>query len=349
MDKLQDMKIIVTGASGFIGKEIVAELQKENFEIIRLVSPKSEAKSDNLEEALTKKSTFFVDISDYKNFRELEKLKNVEAIIHSAGLAHQFGITEKQKFEAVNVRGTENVARLSAKIGVRQFILIGSTAVYGIKRNVKGIEKNKNSLAFDENSDCYPETDYAQSKLDGERVCIKICGQNKIPLTIFRLAPVIGEGNSGNVERLIRSIDKKRFLWIGKGNNLKSLIYKGDVAKACRRILSEKKGETEIFNLAAQPLPMNEIVNEIASALGKKVPGFYIPPSFLKAVFGVNTKIFGFRKIDKLALTVEKWLSDDIYAANKIADVYGFYPETPIKEAISKQVKSYLKQKNSSF
>lgn len=339
------MKIIVTGASGFIGSEIVAELQKENFKIIRLASPNSADESVHSKE----KSIYIADISEYKNFSELEKLDNVDAIIHSAGLAHQFGNTAKEKFEAINVKGTENAARLGAKLGVRHFILIGSTAVYGIKKISSRDEKNKNSAAFDENSDCRPETDYAQSKLDGERICIEICEKNKIPLTVLRLAPVIGEGNSGNVERLIRSIDTKKFLWIGRGNNQKSLIYKGDVAKACRRVILEKKGETEIFNLAAKPLTMKEIVDEICSALGKKVPGFFIPPVFLKAIFGINSKLLGFGRIGKLAQTVEKWLSDDIYAADKIAEVYGFAPATPVKEAIRKQVESYIRQKDLSI
>jgi UDP-glucose 4-epimerase len=337
------MKVLVTGAKGFIGKVIVTELEKNNIEVFQIIRPKTDSESIH---AGNKAKIFFVDITDYKNFREIEGLEKIDAIIHSAGLAHQFGDTEKEEFEAVNVKGTSNVSEIAVKLKVKQFILISSTAVYGIKKKFKkNSQRASDVFIIDENTTCIPETDYARSKLDGEKVCREICEKNKIPLTIFRLAPVIGEGNSGNVARLIASIDNGRFFWIGKGNNSKTLIYKRDIARACLKILKEKKGETEIFNLAAEPIQMNRLVDKIADVLEKRIPRMFIPPMALKVVLGINTKFLGVKKINKIAQTIEKWLSDDFYAGKKIADEYEFTPETSIEEAIEKQVKWYKQQK----
>ncbi|MCA1624119.1 MAG: NAD(P)-dependent oxidoreductase, partial [Acidobacteria bacterium] len=277
------MRVIITGAAGFIGKEIVAELEKNNIEVIQIIRSKLNSES-NYQENISK--IFFADITNYENFREIERLENVDAVIHSAGLAHQFKDIEKKFFELVNVEGTRNVVELGVRLKVKHFILISSSAVYGIKKKEREVSQGASKIfIIDENTACIPETDYAQSKLVGEKISRKICEKNEIPLTIFRLAPVIGEGNTGNVARLITTIDNRRFFWIGTGTNLKTLIYKRDVARACLKILKEKKGETEIFNLAAEPVKMRKFVDEIAVLLDKRIPKVFISPSVLKTVF----------------------------------------------------------------
>ena len=55
-------------------------------------------------------------------------------------------------------------------------------------------------------------------------------------LTILRLATLYGEGDPGNVGRLMRTLDRGRFLWIGDGSNRESLLYRGDAARACMAV-----------------------------------------------------------------------------------------------------------------
>ncbi len=334
------MRILVTGASGFVGREIVSELIKNNFEVFGVIGPKTDGKKFV--------SGFRVqfctlDITDCKKFSELEKIGKIDVFIHSAGLAHQFGETKKEEFEAVNVLGTKNAVNLAVKLRTAHFILIGSTAVYGIEQTKTGEIKLKGANAISEDSPVNPQTLYAQSKLKSEQVCREICGRNKLPLTIFRLSPVIGEANVGNVSRLIRLIDQSRFLWIGNGENLKSLIYKTDVARACVELVKKKNGGTEIFNLAAQPIKMKNFVEEIAELLDRRIYKFSIPTNFVRSVFQINSKFIRSKKIYKIEDTIEKWLSDDVYSAAKIAEKYGFEPKTSVAEAIGKQVRWYKK------
>lgn len=326
------MKVLVTGATGFIGKAIVSGLVKENFEVFCLGSLKSENTGElpNFVRA---------DIADFESVNSLEELKNFDAIIHSAGLAHQFGETSKEDFRKINVEGTKNIARLGAKLKVKHFILISSVSVYG---NVKSNYENN---LIDENSGCEPEGFYAQSKLESEKAAAEICEKNQIPLTILRLATVIGENDRGNTARLIRMIDKRIFVWIGTGKNYKSLIYKNDVAGACLKILDKKTNGTEIFNVSAEPVFMKDVVSEIETALNKKVPGIHLPVSLLKKGFKINSKIFRVKKISKLSETIDKWLSEDVFSSDKIASAYGFRAETPISEAIRRQVKAYKNRK----
>lgn len=327
------MKVIVTGARGFVGREIVAELLKDKNIVVGIGKTK-QLESDEFKKDSTEKY-YASDITDYKNLVELERLENIDAIVHSAGLAHQFGDIAKEKFYEVNVLGTKNITELAVKLKAKQFILISSTAIYGIKKGI-----------IDEDTICQPETLYAESKLEAERECIEICRKNNLPLTILRLAPVIGENNVGNAARLVSAIDKRRFIWIGSGGNLKTLIYKTDVARAVVRVLHNKTDELEIFNLAAKPIAMKEFVGEIEKQLKKSAPNFHLPTGILRQGFLLNKKTFGIVKVNKISETVEKWLSDDIYSAQKIKEKYNFEPPTSMAEAIERQVKCYLNDKN---
>lgn len=333
------MKVLITGGSGFIGNEIIKECINSDFEVIHISRHRKYLYKENEIEKLSK--FIAADITVYKDLYELEKIKNVDVIIHSAGLAHQFGDTSKEDFQMVNVQGTKNISKLASKMKVKQFILISTTAVYGMAKNMTDDNKNIDQDIFDENSLPRPQTFYAESKLEAERICSVICEKKKIPLTILRLAPVIGEENVGNVSRLVKAIDQKKFVWIGKGDNLKSLIYKNDVARACIKIIKGKTGDTEVFNLSAEPIRMKDFVNEIAAELKRKVPKYTISPNFFRMIFNINKKTLDSKKINKIEQTIEKWLSEDIYTSDKIKEKYNFVPKFSAAEGVRKQVGWY--------
>lgn len=331
------MKVLVTGATGFIGREIVSELTGNNIEVLALSRAFQIENFDGFQDE--KVVWYQKDITERQNWSDLEKIPNVEAIIHSAGLAHQFGETKKEEFDRVNVSGTENVLNLGVQLKIKHFILIGSTAVYS---NAASVRRSRSGYTLiDETADLQPPTLYAASKLAGEQICRRVCEQNNIPLTIFRLAPVIGEDNTGNVSRLIRAIDKNRFIWIGDGRNLKSLIYKKDVARACYKLLLSKNNRTEIFNLAAEPIIMQDFVEQIAAHLCRKVFPVPIPARLPRMFFQFNAKFTNFRKINKISETIEKWLADDVYSTNRIERAYNFKTSTAIPDAIERQVRQY--------
>ncbi len=332
-------KVFVTGATGYIGREIVSELLENGYQVVALGNSKNISAEKEYGNVVFRRA----DITDYVNLSDLEKLEGVDALIHAAGLAHQFGETKKEDFDAVNVKGTENIVRLALKLKIKHFILIGSTAVYGIPTSSKG--KAYKPLVIDEDAPVAPQTLYAASKLESETICRRICEANKIALTIFRLAPVLGAENFGNAQRLIEAIDKNRFVWVGDGENLKTLIYKRDVARACVWLLEKKSDETEIYNLADEPIKMKDFVGEISSRLNRKIFPLMIPAFFLRTVFSVNSKTLNSKKINKISDTIEKWLSDDIYSAGKIAETYGFQPSVSTREAIARQVEHYLADK----
>jgi nucleoside-diphosphate-sugar epimerase len=324
----EKLGILVTGASGLVGNSIVGELSEdERFEITGVCG------KNKLDTEATLKKIFQLDISDYEALKVAEELEKIDIIIHAAGLAHQFGDTLKENFWRVNVVGTENVCKLAVNLNVKHFILISSVSVYGNYGNVEA----------DETFKCHPDGFYAESKLEAEKIAVKLCESANINLTILRLATVIGEGDRGNVARLIDSINKGKFVWIGNGANKKSLIYKGDAAKAVSKIIENQPTGTQIFNVTAKAISMKEIVDAIAENLPKKLLPLSISTTILNLIFRLNKNTVSLNKVNEIEKTVEKWLANDIYSGEKMLKIYNFNPATIIAEAIEKEVNSYKK------
>ena len=334
------MNIFVTGATGLVGGAIVEELflnKPKNWEIYPLGN--RQAVNDS------KAANFLpVDVTDLRSFAALENLGSLDIVVHAAGLAHQFRNADKKRFLEVNVEGTKNILKFAAEKSIRHFILISSVSVYGLEKGNEALEKIKKT---DEKKPCFPKGEYAVSKLMSEKEAIKICREKNIALTILRLATVVGEGDRGNVWRLIKAIDQKRFLMIGKGENYKTLIYKKDVARACRSILEKKdltEREIEIFNLAAEPVRMRDIVDMIAACLGKKQPVFFVPVGLINQPLNIISKLIRGKKIKSFSETLNKWTSNEMFANEKIRQKYSFETKTAVSEALRREVDFYIKK-----
>lgn len=327
------MKVLVTGASGFLGKEVIKNLLEKNCEIIGIYNKN---KLENYDKNCLNLKFFQADITDKSKLQEIKSGEKVDYIIHCAGLAHQFVKTDKEKFRRVNVVGTENICELALKVEAKRFILISSVSVYG---------NNNSSLTnmITEKHPCSPRDFYAESKLESELLCKQLCADNGVNLSVLRPATIIGEGDKGNVQRLINLIDKGYFIWLGHGTNYKSLIYKKDVAQACFEILEKSKQKFETYNLSAEPISMKEIVNEISLTLNKKDRYITFPEIIPKLIFKLNQKILRVGKILKLEETVRKWKSDEVFSSDLIKDKYGFKASVSAREGIRLETESFRK------
>jgi UDP-glucose 4-epimerase len=318
------MKILVTGATGFVGKKIVAELVETGAQIITCGRNRS-ADLPNY---------YQVDITSKPSIERLfNEIGRIDCVVHSAGLAHQFQAPKDPGvFYSVNVDGTGHIAEAAANTVCKKFILISSISVYG--------DGKPNPCT--EDFPCAPSGDYAESKLGAEVVATAICRKAGIDLTVLRLATVYGEGDVGNVLRLLKMIDGGKFVWAGKGKNSKSLIYNGDAARACHIAIKEQQPGINIYNVTDQPHSMKKIVNTIAEKLELKAPKLSLPAGLVNAAFKTMSivPIVG-RKAKNLSQTLKKWQSDDVLSGEKIKRDLGFVTETSLAEGIAREVAWY--------
>ncbi len=319
MEKKQS-EILITGASGFLGAEIVRQANENGLAILatdRQISPNAAIE--------------IIPADLLKPVHWDPILKGVNQVIHTAGLAHVFDkkMAAQAPFQQINEVGTFNVAQASARAGVRHFVLVSSVSVYG------GIVQNA-----DEQTARHPDTPYAKSKLAAEQCAIEVAHQSGMNLTILRMATIYGEGDPGNTARLIRSIDRGLFFWVGDGSNKKSLIHRQDAARACLTALQSPKNKINLYNVSASPVPMREIVAQISLALGKKTPSWEIPASWARSM-SRWAGVIPFGPLRNIESLTEKWLADNVYIAEQIKQDLGFIPQVTIQEGLQREVAWY--------
>ncbi|MCH7902255.1 NAD-dependent epimerase/dehydratase family protein [archaeon] len=151
------MKIVVTGSTGLVGKELVKKLEEKRFQVF-------EGNHDNC---------------DVLNKRQLENaFKGADIVVHLAAKLDEHAL---DMFD-VNVKGTENVLDAASKAGVKQFIFLSSIALFGETPGLKNEESPVN-----------PGTRYEKSKAEAEAKVLSY--QEELPVTILRPAIIVGDNS----------------------------------------------------------------------------------------------------------------------------------------------------------
>lgn len=307
---MSGIRVAVTGASGFIGSQIVCEAEASGIEVIRV-------------------NRQVADLGDQTAIAKA--IEGARAVIHAAGRAHVFrpGRDEVARMYEVNAAGTANVAAAAAAAGAKRLVLLSSVAVYGP------------SGSFDESSPVRPEGGYAESKLAGERLAGEICERHGMDLVVLRLATVYGEGDRGNLFRLIRALDRRRFIWIGDGRNRKTLIHRDDAARASV-LAASSSSRGGVYNVGAAPATMMEIVTAIAEALAVPLPRRKIPVAPMMAAAGALSRLpLAGRRARVLRDALQKWTSDNVYASDRFSRDYAFQARVSMRDGICREVVWY--------
>ena len=320
---MNEKQVLVTGANGFLGRAILSRLLTSGISVHATDLGATNGASDVEYRR--------ADITRHGELKPV--LKNATTVIHVAGLAHIFSpdTNSVERFRQINEIGTANVASAAAAAGVRHFILISSVSVYG--PYTQGI--------YDENTPCNPVGPYALSKYNAELRAIKIAGESGMALTTLRLATLYGEGDPGNVGRLMRTLDRGRFLWIGDGSNRKSLLYKGDAARACMAVAERPASGISIYNVSAPACTMREIVDGIADALGKHPFPIRVRASLALLLSRHLSRMPLNLRMGGLHQTVKKWLAEDVYDTRRFEEAYGFQTKTSLTDGLKREVDWY--------
>jgi UDP-glucose 4-epimerase len=319
---VEGLRVLVTGATGFVGSAIVEQCLRAGIEVVATGrrAPGPDSPPNYFQVDITKPGTL------------ASAMSNVNCVIHAAGLAHQFQKTDDELFIRNNIEGTANVARAAAAAGVKHFVLISSITVYG----------RHDGVLVDETTACAPETFYAKSKFLAEERAIDLLGTTGACVTVLRLTVVYGEGDGGNIFRLMKTIDRNRFFWIGKGENRKTIVHRDDVARACVAVLKRQCAGVNVYNVAGYAPTMRELVEIMSTELDRKPWSFRIPKSL--ALAGAKTAMVltgGYSKVASLSDVVKKWLINDLFDGSKFRRDYDFEPEVSLQEGIRREVEWY--------
>ncbi len=319
--------VLVTGANGFLGSAIVQQLLTRGIAV---------RASDQAQQSIIGMSDYWpLDLAKRQQLTLV--LRDMRYVVHVAGLAHQFRVGShiRSAFFSLNAEAAGAMARAAAEAGVEHFVLVSSVAVYG-----SGHVDQPN-----EDTACRPDGVYAESKYEGERKVLEASQQTGMRVTILRMATIYGEGDPGNVARLMRLIDRGRFVWIGDGSNWKSLIHRDDAARAClSAAFRQVGGEAQTYNVAPSPVRMREVVAGVAEALGRRAPLLRMPAWAARSLLAAAAKAGPTRRqAERWGKTLEKWLGEDVFDGSKFRRDVGFEPAVSLQEGLCREVAWYRK------
>lgn len=255
------MKTLITGATGYVGVNLVKRLLASKHSIRALVRPKSNY-------IPLKKLGCRICFGDITQKNSIEPaVQNVDVIYHLAATFRTARIS-KQTYWETNVKGTQNMLECALAAGVKRFIHCSTIGVHG---NVEDPPGN-------ENSPFNPGDIYQVTKVEGEKLALKYQKEKGLPVIIIRPAGIYGPGDIRFL-KLFQAINKRKFLMIGSGRTLWHPVYIDDLITGFE-LASQKDGiigETFIIG-GPEYLRLRELVNIIANALDvPPPPKFFIP------------------------------------------------------------------------
>lgn len=262
------MKVLVTGATGFIGQHLTRRLLDLGHQVRILTRDPSRVPSHWLPHVE-------IFVGDLLNEGVVcAATKGVDTVYHLAGV-----VKDERLLTAVNVEGLEIALTASAKAGVRTFCYLSSVGVYG----------NSQSGPVTEETPCDPLTEYQKTKCAGEELVRGFSAAGKFQTIVVRPSIVYGDGNnqsSSFFTQWLAAIRGGRFRFLGD-KGVANFVYVGDLVEACLFLVEHASRPHEVC-IVSDPAPMSELVGLAADALKVARPRSTVPVWLAYGVAGIS-------------------------------------------------------------
>ncbi|MDP1614764.1 MAG: SDR family oxidoreductase, partial [Methylococcales bacterium] len=238
------MKVLVTGASGFVGKSLCAELLNQGHGVVAAVRSIGSVV----------KNAEIVTVGEIDGATDwTDAFNGADVVIHLAARVHVMKDTALDpltEFRKVNVEGTLNLAQQAVKAGVKRFIFISSIKVNGEATlspsfspvNVRGV-----STAFSEVDIPNPQDAYGISKFEAEQGLLLIAQQTGLEVVIIRPPLVYGAGVKANFASMMRAVKRGIPLPLGAIHNKRSFVYVGNLVSFIIKCMDHPAAANEVF------------------------------------------------------------------------------------------------------
>jgi nucleoside-diphosphate-sugar epimerase len=302
-------KILVTGATGFVGRYLVTRL---SHSVVKAAV--RDQTTANLPANLET-----VQVGEIKSTTSWQTaLVDVDLVIHLAARAHVLqepGPNSEREFHRVNVDGAIALIRQAIAANVKHFIFISSI----------GAMATLSDCTLTETTPCDPDTPYGRSKLKAEEALISLASQSAMTWTILRPTLVYGPGNPGNMERLLKLVKRRLPLPLGAIDNRRSFIYVENLVDAIIQCIDHPKAINQTFILSdGVDLSTPQLIRRLASYLGYPAPLLPVPPFLMK----VAGKLIG--KSD----TVSRLLGSLAVDSSKICQTLNWQPPYTLDQGL---------------
>ena len=341
--KAEDNRILITGATGFVGQALCRHLMLQKGQVV----PGGREGRGN-EEALESPSNLSLDVqllirepSDFSKIPPglgagyilgsmqdeaslVAACSGRNQVIHLAGFAHAGRGSEQQAVDT-NIQGTRNLLDAAIDAGVSRIVYLSS------------------SLAEAAASGEGDVTAYGESKLQAEELLQGASNEGKIDVVILRAVNVYGPGMKGNIARMISMIDRGRLPPLPRLKNKISLLSADDLAQALLLVLAVRETKQQVYTLTdGKQYSIEDIQSAIYRTLGKPMPSWRTPHMVLYAaslIAGAVSSITGGSGAIS-SRTYRNLTSNNLFSNERAIADLGFAPSTDFFQQLPKIVKA---------
>jgi nucleoside-diphosphate-sugar epimerase len=311
------MKFLVTGANGFVGHILCAELLRQGHAVRAAVRTKNaQVAGDKVIVGEINGETDWTDA-----------LYEVDVVIHLAARVHVMNDRVDDplaEFAKVNIQGTKNLAQQAVNAGARRIVYVSSIKVNG--------ERTTMTQPFTESGHADPQDPYGVSKWQAEQVLQGIAGENDIEAVIVRPTLVYGPRVKGNFIRLMHAINKGIPLPLSGACNARSLLYVGNLVDALITCATHPAAAGQTYLLSdGEDVSTAQLVAKTAKALERTDRSFYFPVGLLRVVATILGRS---EQIDRLFGSLR--VSDE-----KIRSELGWMPPYTLEQGLRKTADWY--------
>jgi len=323
-------KAWISGAGGFVGRHLAMRLLREGCRVICLI------RTENQISAELKGSGAEIILGDLirpESYRE--SLSGVDWVFHLAA-AYRDGGTSKAEFLRVNVDATGQLLEMAAQAGVKRFIYCSTVGVHG----------NCQDGSLDETAFCAPHEEYGKSKLVAEGLVREAAQKWGLRSVIIRPVGIYGPGD-WRLEKLFRSLARRRFFLIGRGQNRYHLTYIDDLVQGFWLAANSCAALDQTYIIGGDDVPtISALCQEIGRLLGVPMRSMRIPFALVYCLavlceglcrpLGVSPPLFR-RRLDFFSKT--RWF--DISKAKR---ELAYQPQVGLSEGLYRTIDWYRKQ-----
>ncbi len=311
------MKILVTGANGFVGSNLCSMLQQHGHEVVHAVRQSDTA------------GDFCVGELD-GNTDWSEALQGVDAVVHTAArvhVLHEKVADPDREFRTINVEATTHLAHEAIKAGVKRLVFLSTIGVLG----------NYSDEPFTEAADPNPSNAYSSSKWQAENRLRKIATDTGLEVVIIRPPLVYGPGVKANFYRLMHNVYKCRYLPFGRVKNKRDFVSVTNLCDLIDCCLSHPQAANETFLVAdGEAVSTPHLVKKLAKHMHKPTKLLYIPIRWLSRIAVCVGK-------ERLYDSVCRSLRIDTSKAHQLL---GWSPPQRMDEGLEQTVHWYIAQAN---
>ena len=312
------MKFMISGAGGFVGRALCAELFRRGQSVSAAVrSDKSSIKNTEV---------IIVGAIDSET-KWADALCDVDVVIHLAARVHvmrEKAADPLAEFLQVNLHGTSNLARQAACFGVKRFVYVSSIKVNG--------EQTSATQSFTELDEPSPQDFYSISKWQAEQALWRIAQETGLEIVVVRPPLVYGPGVKGNFAQMLAVIAKRFPLPLASVYNRRSLIYVENLVDALIVCATHPVAAGQTYLVCdGEDISTPDLLRQLGDAMGCPAHMLPFPPSWLRMLGKLSGK----------SEQVERLLGSLQVDSGKIRRDLNWFPPYTLQQGLQATAESY--------